>query len=56
MYANGKGVLRDEERAVALNSDAVEQGYTAAQCGLGKMYEQGLGSALGRIRQWNSTN
>jgi uncharacterized protein len=43
MYANGRGVAKDDEEAVRLLRKAAEQGYGIAQNNLGNVYEYGLG-------------
>ena len=42
MYAEGRGVTKDEVQAAAWFRKAAEQGYAAAQYNLGLMYEGGL--------------
>ena len=43
MYQNGQGVQKDEKEAVALFSQAAEQGDAKAQSNLGKMISLGDG-------------
>jgi len=43
MYAEGKGVERDDAEAVKWFRKAAEQDYASAQNQLGMMYEQGRG-------------
>ncbi|RKZ72493.1 MAG: hypothetical protein DRR19_32075 [Candidatus Parabeggiatoa sp. nov. 1] len=43
MYANGKGVTHDDQKAVKLYREAAEQGLTEAQFNLGEMYANGKG-------------
>ena len=43
MYANGRGVPQDYEKAERWYRLAAEQGHTTAQNGLGFMYENGAG-------------
>jgi len=43
MYRDGRGVDKDEVRAVNWYRLAAEQGYSDAQVNLGLMYEEGLG-------------
>lgn len=43
MYANGRGVVKDDKEAVKWYRMAAEQGYAAAQSNLGIMYAAGLG-------------
>jgi len=43
MYANGKGVLKDDEEAVKWYRKAAVQGNAKAQFNLGIAYENGLG-------------
>ncbi|MGZ8942198.1 MAG: tetratricopeptide repeat protein, partial [Methylobacter sp.] len=45
MYANGRGVPKDEREAVAWYRKAAEQGDAAAQYNLGWMYDHGQGVA-----------
>ena len=45
MYANGKGVLKDDAEAVKWFRLAAEQGNAAAQFFLGLMYAEGAASA-----------
>ena len=42
-YYCGKGVDRDEKKAVKWYTEAAEQGYARAQCSLGYCYEYGKG-------------
>ena len=50
MYENGRGVAKDEARAVELYQAAADQGLAAAQCYLGFMYENGRGVAKDEAR------
>ena len=50
MYENGRGVAKDEARAVELYQAAADQGLAAAQCYLGVMYENGRGVAKDEAR------
>ena len=43
LYANGKGVPKNEETAVKWYKLAAEQGYAVAQYYLGQMYDEGKG-------------
>ena len=43
MYANGKGVIQDDQEAIKWYRLAVEQGFADAQYNLGWMYENGQG-------------
>ena len=43
MYANGRGVLKDEAEAVRWYRLAAEQGDASAQLNLGVMYDNGRG-------------
>lgn len=43
MYADGKGVPKDNRQAVAWYRKAAEQGFSAAQHDLGRMYTKGIG-------------
>ena len=43
MYANGRGVDKDDAEAVKWFRLAADQGYAAAQCNLGVMYANGQG-------------
>jgi len=43
MYAQGKGVKQDYNKAVALYKKSSEQGYARAQANLGWMYDEGNG-------------
>ncbi|HDR2334007.1 TPA: SAM-dependent methyltransferase, partial [Enterobacter kobei] len=62
MYANGQGVVQDDQQAAAWFRKAAEQGYADAQCNLGVMYAEGRGvpqdalqatlSAWGERVQW----
>ena len=45
MYAEGRGVAKDETEAVRLFQQAAAQGYAMGQYGMGLMYEQGWGVA-----------
>jgi len=45
MYANGRGVAKDDGQALAWYQKAADQGHAAAQFDLGKMYENGHGVA-----------
>ena len=45
MYANGEGVMQDDQQAVAWTRKAAEQGYVYAQGLLGVMYFHGRGVA-----------
>jgi TPR repeat protein len=45
MYADGRGVAKDERQAVAWFTRAAEQGLADAQNNLGVMYENGKGVA-----------
>ena len=45
MYDEGRGVLQNREKALALYLQAAEQGYGEAQNKLGEMYEKGDGVA-----------
>ena len=45
MYAEGKGIAKDEAQAVAWFRKAAEQGYAPAQFNLGVMYAEGIGIA-----------
>jgi TPR repeat protein len=44
MYANGRGVLKDDEQAVVWFRKAAEQGHAAAQYNLALMYDYGRGT------------
>jgi TPR repeat protein len=43
MYANGKGVLKDDKQAVYWYQKAADQGLAEAQYNLGVMYVNGKG-------------
>jgi TPR repeat protein len=43
MYANGKGVSRDDKEAIVWHRKAAEQGNAYAQAALGVMYGNGYG-------------
>lgn len=43
MYANGKGVPKDDAEAARWYRLAAEQGYSAAQTNVGVMYDSGKG-------------
>ena len=45
MYANGKGVAKNEAEAVKWYRKAAEQGHASGQCKLGFMYANGKGIA-----------
>jgi len=45
MYANGRGVAKDDRSAVEWFQKAANQGYAAAQANLGEMYADGRGVA-----------
>ena len=49
MYAEGRGVTKDEEEAFKWVRRAAEQGHTAAQNRLGIMYTQGRGVAKDEV-------
>ena len=46
MYANGKGVLKDDKQAVKWYQKAADQGYAPAQYNLGLMYANGEGDGV----------
>ena len=50
MYATGRGVAKNEARAVQLCQAAADQGHAAAQCNLGVMYATGRGAAKNEAR------
>ena len=50
MYAQGRGVAKDEARAVELCQAAADQGDAGAQCALGVMYATGRGAAKNEAR------
>ena len=50
MYANGRGVLKDDAEAVKWYRLAAEQGHADAQFYLGVMYANGPGRPQGRCR------
>jgi len=45
MYANGRGVARDDAQAVSWFRKAADQGNADAQYNLGELYAQGRGVA-----------
>lgn len=45
MYAGGRGVDKDEKRAVKMYTLAADQGHASAQYNLGVMYEHGRGAS-----------
>ena len=50
MYATGRGVAKNEARAVQLCQAAADQGDAGAQCALGVMYATGRGAAKNEAR------
>jgi TPR repeat protein len=54
MYANGKGGVKDLNKAFELISKAAAQGNAHAQYGLGVMYDNGMGVAqdLDKAKEW----
>ena len=50
MYANGRGVLKDEAEAGRWYRLAADQGDASAQLNLGGMYADGRGRSQGRGR------
>ncbi len=43
MYQNGKGVTKDDKKAVEWSTKAAEQGHARGQFNLGEMYHNGYG-------------
>ena len=43
MYRNGRGVTKDDKKAVEWYTKSAEQGHARGQCNLGIMYHNGYG-------------
>ena len=65
MYADGRGVDKDEKHAVELHTLAADQGHVEAQFNLGNMYRDGQGvdkddnraesmETVARVSWWNT--